>query len=109
MCNQSFLQYRVSSSAHAQARLHLGSPSGLKHRPSAARGCSCQVHTVQTERKPTPAAAPAVYKVPTHVRATGRIVASESVLAIPAKRAHHSMLAALSCPADIGSMYCCSR
>ncbi|KAA6426948.1 MAG: hypothetical protein FRX49_03272 [Trebouxia sp. A1-2] len=39
------------------------------------RGCRCQVHTVQSERRAATVASPSSYKVPTYVRATGRIVA----------------------------------
>ncbi|DBA81682.1 TPA: hypothetical protein ACH3X1_007427 [Trebouxia sp. C0004] len=39
------------------------------------RGCRCQVHTVQSDRRAATAANPSPYKVPTYVRATGRIVA----------------------------------
>lgn len=39
------------------------------------RGCRCQVHTVQSERRAATVANPSPYKVPTYVRATGRIVA----------------------------------
>ncbi len=41
------------------------------------RGCRCQVHTVQSERRAATAANPSPHKVPTYVRATGRIVASK--------------------------------
>lgn len=61
------------TSARTQTRLRLESSRRLTHaRPAPSRGCCCHVHTVQSERKQTPAAA---YVVPTHVRATGRIVA----------------------------------
>ena len=45
--------------------------------PAQSKGCRCQVHTVQTERTSSTATAPTVYKVPTYVQATGRIVASK--------------------------------
>ena len=45
----------------------------------SGKSCRCQVHTVQSEPQSTAATAPAPYKVPTYVRATGRIIASKPV------------------------------
>lgn len=41
----------------------------------SGKSCRCQVHTVQSEPQSTAATAPTPYKVPTYVRATGRIIA----------------------------------
>lgn len=70
-----FAQRSPLGTVGSRSHVRLRQASGPKQRPDLTRGCRCQVHTVQTEQKTAPAAAPAPYKVPTYVRATGRIVA----------------------------------
>ena len=66
-------QFRGRSLPSQTARLTTG-----RRGPPTRRVCRCQVHTVQTDRQQVAPAGPEPYQVPTYVKATGRIVASET-------------------------------